>query len=87
MRIAAALVTANRSNKFMILHKYGMLFHTRPQAPDLQRECGACPPSSAPAPHSAVPTPAGYVTMVRPEDGEKGGGSEHRKSPTICGPS
>ena len=71
MRIAAALVTANRSNKFMILHKYGMLFHTRPPKPHLQRECAACPPSSMPAPHPAVPTPAGLVAMVRPEDGEE----------------
>ena len=30
MRIAAALVTAKRFNKFVILHNKGMLFHTRP---------------------------------------------------------
>jgi hypothetical protein len=43
--------------------------------PNTQRECGACPPSPAPAPHSAVPTPAGYVTMVRTEDGEERAGA------------
>ena len=30
MRIAAALVTAKRFNKFVILHNKGMLFHTSP---------------------------------------------------------
>jgi hypothetical protein len=31
MRIAAALATAKRCNKFVILHNYGMLFHTTPR--------------------------------------------------------
>ena len=30
MCIAAALVTAKRFNKFLLLHKYGMIFHTSP---------------------------------------------------------
>ena len=68
MRIAAALATAKRCNKFVILHNKGMLFHTSPR-PQPQRECGACPPSSAPAPHSAVPVPR-QVTIIRLEDGE-----------------
>jgi hypothetical protein len=36
MRIAAALFTAKRFNKFLILHKEGMLVHNPPH---LQREC------------------------------------------------
>jgi hypothetical protein len=31
MRIAAALVTAKRGNKFVILHNKGLLFHTSPR--------------------------------------------------------
>ena len=31
MRIAAALVTAKRCNKFVILHNKGLLFHTSPR--------------------------------------------------------
>ena len=54
MRIAAAVFTAKRFNKYLFLHMEGMLVHNRPH---LQRECGACPPSSALAPHSAVPVP------------------------------
>jgi hypothetical protein len=68
MRIAAALATAKRCNKLVILHNYGMLFHTSPRSQ--QRECGACPPSSAPAPHSAVPVPD-QVAIIRLEDGEE----------------
>jgi hypothetical protein len=68
MRIAAALVAAKRCNKFVILHKKGMLFHARPQ-PQAQRERGACAQSSAPAPHSAVAIPR--QAMVRAEDGRE----------------
>jgi hypothetical protein len=64
-RIVVALATANRRNKLLILHKEGMLVHS----PYLQRECGVCSPSSAPAPHSARPDPRRYVTIVRTEDG------------------
>jgi hypothetical protein len=34
MRIAAALATAKRCNKFVILHNKGMLFHTSPDPSD-----------------------------------------------------
>jgi hypothetical protein len=54
MRIASALAAAKRCNKFVIRHNEGMIFHASPQP---QRERAACPPSSAPAPHSAVPVP------------------------------
>ncbi len=49
MRIAAALATANRCNKFVILHNKGMLFHTSPRPPATARMLsmpailGACP--------------------------------------------
>jgi hypothetical protein len=33
MRIAAALATAKRCNKLVILHNYGMVFHTSPPIP------------------------------------------------------
>ena len=55
MRIAAALATAKRCNKFVILHNKGMLFQSAPAQP--RRERGACPPSSSLAPHSAVSVP------------------------------
>jgi hypothetical protein len=71
MRIAAALVTAKRFNKFVILHNKGMLFHTRPCPNVASVSAGHARHPSAPAPHSAVPTPAGFVTMLRPEDGEE----------------
>ena len=67
MRIAATVFTAKRSNKFLVLRKEGMLVHNRPH---LQRECGACPPSSALArtPPSRSPDQA---TMVLAEDGRE----------------
>jgi hypothetical protein len=49
MRIAAALFTAKRFNKFLVLHNEGMLVYNPPH---LHRECGARPPSSAPAARS-----------------------------------
>ena len=55
MRIAAALLTAKRCNKFLILRKYGMLFHTRPVA--CSASTGHSRHPSAIAPHSAVPSP------------------------------
>jgi hypothetical protein len=57
-----ALATADRRNKFLIFYSS---FITRPR---LQRECGACPPSSAPDPHSTVPVPD--KAMVCTEDGK-----------------
>ena len=54
MRIAPTLAAAKRCDKFVIRHNKGMIFHASPQP---QRERAACPPSSAPAPHSAVPVP------------------------------
>jgi hypothetical protein len=54
MCIAAAVFTAKRFNKYLVLHMEGMPVHNRPH---LQRDCGACPPSSALAPHSAVQVP------------------------------
>jgi len=59
MRIAAALATAKRCNKFVILRNKGLLFHTSPRPS--HRANAEPPPSSAPAPHSAVPVP-------RPDD-------------------
>jgi len=67
MRIAAALVTAKRCNKFVILHNKGMLFHARP-----------CPyvasVSAEPARHPRrqlrTPPSPDKATMVRTEDGK-----------------
>jgi hypothetical protein len=56
MRIAAALLTAKRSNKFLILRKYGMLFHTSPPCSH-DASAGHSRDPSAIAPHSAVPSP------------------------------
>jgi hypothetical protein len=69
MRIAAALVTAKRFNKFVILHNKGMLFHARP-CPNVPSG-GACPPSLGASPALRRPDPAGFVAMLRPEDGEE----------------
>jgi hypothetical protein len=68
VRIAAALVTANRRDKFLIRRKYGMLFHTPPAC--LQREGGACLP-----PQSTLRTPPslpGKVTWSARKMARKG---------------
>jgi len=68
MRIAAAVVTAKRRNKFVILHNKGMFFHT---APPPSHTAGA-EPARHPrrqlrTPPSRPPTGA---TIVRTEDGK-----------------
>ena len=72
MCIAAALATAKRSNKFVILYKDGTLFHTR-RSPRLQHECEACPPSHRTRSALRHPFPAGNI--VRTEDGKERAGS------------
>jgi hypothetical protein len=64
MRIAATVFTAKRSNKFLVLHKEGMLVHNRP--PPTARVRGM------PAILGARPTRSpDQTTMVGPEDGEE----------------
>ncbi len=70
MRIAAALLTAKRSNKYLILRKYGMLFHTSPPFSH-GASAGHSRHPSAIAPHSAVPSPLGQTSIVGTEDGEE----------------
>jgi hypothetical protein len=69
MRIAAALATAKRCNKFVILHNYGMLFHT---PPDPGHSANAEP---ARHPRRRLRTPPSrspdQVTIIRLEDGEE----------------
>ena len=67
MRIAAASVTAKRRNKFAILHKKGMLFHSSPNP----RHSASAEPARHPrrqlrTPPSRSPDKA----MVRTEDGK-----------------
>ena len=55
MRIAAALVTAKRCNKFVILHNKGLLFHTSPRPSRTTRS----PPAILGAGSALDPVPAG----------------------------
>ena len=68
MRIAAALATAKRCNKFVILHNKGMLFHKPPTpshsaSADMPAILGAGSALRRPSPRQ--------VTIIRLEDGEE----------------
>jgi hypothetical protein len=67
MRIAAALLTAKRRNKFVILHNKGMLFHTRPcpNAASVNAE-----PAHHPRRQLRTPPSSDKATMIRTEDGK-----------------
>ena len=68
MRIAAALVTAKRCNKFVILHNKGLLFHTSPRP---SHGANAEPPAILGV-GAALPVPVpDQVTIIRLEDGEE----------------
>jgi len=68
MRVAAAVVTAKRRNKFMILHNKGMLFHTRPNPRHgASAELARYPQVRLHTPPSRSPDQA---TMVDTEDGK-----------------
>jgi hypothetical protein len=68
MRIAAALAAAKRCNKFVILHKKGMLFHSRPNPTyKASAEPARHPRRQLRTPPSRSPDNA---TMVRTEDGK-----------------
>jgi hypothetical protein len=69
MRVAAALATAKRCNKFVILHNKGMLFHTSPR-PSLSANA-----EPARHPRRRLRTPPSLspdqLTIIRLEDGEE----------------
>ena len=65
MRIAATLVTAKRCNKFVILHKKGMLFHTRPTP---KRSASAEPARHPRRQLCTPPSRSPDKAMVRTED-------------------
>ena len=67
MRIAAALATAKRCNKLVILHNYGMVFHTSPPIPaNANAELARHPRRRLRTPRSPD-----QATIIRLEDGEE----------------
>ena len=69
MRIAAALVTAKRCNKFVILHNKGLLSHTSPRpSHSANAEPARHPRRRLRTPPSRSPD---QVTIIRLEDGEE----------------
>ena len=69
MRIAAALVTAKRCDKFVILHNKGLLFHTSPRpSHSANAEPARHPRRRLRTPPSRSPD---QVTIIRLEHGEE----------------